>query len=43
MKTRKKCKYFIGCGDFGLCCELDYGLWYEDDSCEKWDPKEPGD
>lgn len=38
--TCKDCKYFLGCGDFGLCCELDPGLWYEDDSCEKCEPKE---
>ena len=40
METCKNCKHFLGCGDFGLCCYLDYGLWYEDDSCENWEPKD---
>lgn len=40
MRKCKNCKHFIGFGDFGLCCELDYGLWYEDDICEKWEPDE---
>ena len=29
------CDYFIGCGDWGLCCTQKYGLTYEDsDACE---------
>ena len=39
MKKCKNCKHFIGLRDFGLCCELDYGLWYEDNVCEKWELK----
>lgn len=42
METCKTCRHFIGGGDFGLCCGLDYGLWYEDDVCEKWEAKEDG-
>ena len=28
-KTCGNCKYFIGGGDFGLCCTLKYDLTYE--------------
>lgn len=28
-KTCGGCEYFIGGGDFGLCCSLKYGLTYE--------------
>lgn len=42
METCKTCRHFIGGGDFGLCCGLDYGLWYEDDVCENWEAKEDG-
>lgn len=34
------CKYFIGKGDFGLCCELKYELCYEYDTCNQWEVKE---
>ena len=34
------CKYFIGKGDFGLCCELKYELCYEYDTCNQWKVKE---
>ncbi len=35
------CKRFIGGGDWGLCCQVDYGLHYEDsDACHDYEPKE---
>lgn len=41
MKKCKDCKHFIGMGDFGTCCSVDYGLHYEDSTaCDKWESKE---
>lgn len=34
------CKYFRGCGDWNLCCDLHYELYYEYDTCDKWEIKE---
>ncbi len=35
------CRYFIGGGDWGLCCQIDYGLHYEDsESCDDYEPEE---
>lgn len=35
------CKRFIGGGDWGLCCQIDAGLYYEDsDACDDYEPKE---
>ena len=32
------CIHFIGCGDFGLCCDIKYDLCYEEtDACDKFD------
>ena len=30
MKTCKDCIYFLGCGDWNLCCKIKYDLCYED-------------
>jgi hypothetical protein len=36
-----ECSRWIPGGDWGLCCEIDPGLHYEDsDACEKFDPLE---
>ena len=36
-----ECSRWIRGGDFGLCCEIDPGLHYDDsDACEKFDPLE---
>lgn len=35
------CRYFIGGGDWNLCCSKDYYLHYEDSpACDKYDPLE---
>lgn len=35
------CRHFIGGGDWGLCCQIDAGLYYEDsDACDNYEPKE---
>jgi predicted RNA-binding Zn-ribbon protein involved in translation (DUF1610 family) len=32
------CRYFIGGGDWALCCSKDYWLHYEEsDACEKYE------
>lgn len=33
------CTHFMGGGDFGTCCTKDYGLWYENNCCEKWEER----
>lgn len=35
------CRYFIGGCDWGLCCQIDYGLHYEaSEACQDYEPKE---
>lgn len=39
--TCESCSHFIGGGDWGLCCDLKYGLCYENTlKCDKWEFKE---
>lgn len=30
-----QCSHYVGGGDFGLCCTIEAGLWYEDSPAEK--------
>lgn len=40
-KTCKDCKYFLGMGDWNLCCSKKYGLCYENtEACELFVQKE---
>lgn len=35
------CKHFIGGGDWDLCCQIGYGLHYDDsEACQDYEPKE---
>lgn len=35
------CRHFIGGGDWGLCCQIDYGLHYEDsEACQDYEQME---
>ena len=35
-----QCRHFLGGGDWGLCCDLQYGLCYkETNACEKFEEK----
>lgn len=39
--TCKDCKHFMGLGDFALCCDIKYGLCYEDtEACEDFEERE---
>lgn len=41
MLNCKSCKHFIGFGNFGLCCDLKYGLCYADTAaCKLFEAKE---
>lgn len=41
METCKTCRYFLGLGDFCLCCERHPWLYYEDSpACEDWESKD---
>lgn len=40
-KTCKDCKYFLGMGDWDLCCSKKSGLCYENtEVCELFAPEE---
>lgn len=39
--TCATCKHFLGCGDWGLCCDLKDGLCYENTpKCDEYQPVE---